>query len=274
MEIPKLTAFIGISLLLLLPAALADRYYVMGISKRADALVLDSFSVEEVPDGIEVQAGGSDRIIVYSKDGNELFSLTMDFSNPQLLLYYIPYQESGERIELKDSDQKALLTIPLELYAKVCGDGVCQAHESPGLCPADCPLPMEKKDAEIASNEETIASTDTQDGRVDEESTENSDTGLRMEDEGNDDEISDLSRGGADEEASGLNWMLILISLLALVGWGVHVLSGRREQNERMLKIKGYVEFNLKKGYPLDQIRHTLLGRGITNQEINEAMKR
>ena len=247
--------------LLLLPQALAEKYYVMGLLKRGDQMVLDSFSVENIDGEITPSTGGTDHITVLSKGGDTLFSLATDLDSPELSLFYVPYQEEGELIELKDVSGNLLLGIPLEMYAKVCGDGFCQGQESWSTCPSDCKEPQEAQEIPIQNEEGDVSAMPFEE--------------QPLTDEGGDgQEEGDLNAVDEENEGGGIG-RIIMLALLAMVGGsGIFFWQRKKGHDEREAKIRKYVDYNMKKGYLFNQIAHTLKSRGITEEDIQNAMRR
>ena len=105
--------------MLLLPAVAAERYYVLGLTSKQGAFAVDSLNVEDVPGVIEQPTGEGYTVSVLSAARQRLSSASYDLTLPELLLLYIPYEESGEYISVSNAQHEVLLEIPLDRYVQL-----------------------------------------------------------------------------------------------------------------------------------------------------------
>lgn len=54
-------------------------------------------------------------------------------------LIILPYHKDGQELKVYDSNKKLILSKDIAYLSDVCGDGICQAHESNVDCAKDCP---------------------------------------------------------------------------------------------------------------------------------------
>ena len=68
-------------------------------------------------------------------DGNEESSVELTDFNFSLIL---PYYKNGKLIEIFNPKKEKLLEASVAVFSNVCGDGVCEPHESYENCSKDC----------------------------------------------------------------------------------------------------------------------------------------
>ncbi|MBI2673522.1 hypothetical protein HYX19_04635 [Candidatus Woesearchaeota archaeon] len=75
---------------------------------------------------------------IYFPTANESGRLDLEEWGRKVQLI-MPYFQNGKKIEIYDQKDKKILEIDIGYFANVCGDNVCQEHESYVDCKQDCP---------------------------------------------------------------------------------------------------------------------------------------
>ncbi len=249
--------------LLWIPFVLAERYYVLGLSNTQGQFIINSFSVEEIETEIALPNGAEYTLSVLSLNGQILYSSNFNLSGSYPLLLSIPYREAGWSIIISNASGE-LLSIPVGNYAKVCGDGVCQAHENSASCPKDCKdignvLPEDEKmpissvgqkaDANFSNGKRPVANIKIPKPAQKQE-----------------------KKNGGGGKGYTIYLGLFLAGLISVGGlFARNIMQGRKE---KLGRIRKYINYNMKRGYPFEQVAGTLMRRGISEGEIQEAMGR
>jgi hypothetical protein len=164
----------------------------------------------------------------------------------------IPYFINAKTINIYNPEEK-ILEIPVGHFADLCGDNICQPHESYESCPIDCPS-----------------------GSAD-------DYCDRIADNICDPDCS--AEQDVDCEEKKPNTLAIIISLTFLL---IIIIFAYLEFNrlkyhknlkvnykeERLNDMREYIQTNLRRGYKKEGIRNALIKIGYNNEEIEEAFRR
>ena len=172
----------------------------------------------------------------------ESFSFHMS-ANRNLLTVKAPYHDNGKVINIYDNGNKKLLDVDVGYFSKVCGDGVCQDHESYGRCPEDCP-----------SGEKDGYCDKLSDGKCD----------------------PDCITGDYDCESRKMSSFIIsaIIALFLVIAILILLWKSKTvKKYERLLQLKHYIIANLRRGYKKDQIAEELEKDGWPKETISKAFR-
>ena len=140
-----ISVFFSLSLLLLLSTAVFAqeitnyKHYQIDLNYDNGNFVFKNIIVSEKEVDLILDKEEKDfSALIYSFD-NEILARTY-FSAPEenSFVLNLPYFANGEKFKIFDNQDKELLAVNIGIFSKVCGDGICQAHESYENCPADC----------------------------------------------------------------------------------------------------------------------------------------
>lgn len=222
--------------------ALAEKYYVLDISKKDSGITFNKLDVEFLEQDLTMSTLGEYDVVVLSASKSVLHRSSFSFSNGQELVY-VRYSENADKIEIRNSTEGVLLELDVKPYSDVCGDNLCQSTETLETCPLDC-----KEEVKTVIIKEPILETLSGDRRFEPE-------------------YSIIK----EREESRLPVILIsssiiFLSLIVLVfSLFIHNLKQRR-------KIEEYLVQNINKGYSVRQISNVLMNNGYKKKDVGEAI--
>ena len=225
--------------MLLLPAVAAERYYVLGLTSKQGAFAVDSLNVEDVPGVIEQPTGEGYTVSVLSAARQRLSSASYDLTLPELLLLYIPYEESGEYISVSNAQHEVLLEIPLDRYVQL----------PPKEQSAEQPRQLASVNGSHEEPQETVAAPVAGTGNS--------------------------SRQEAPQDSPGVFKRMLAIAfiLFALIVLFISLRRRRKERHERLHRIRAYVHHHARGGHPFRNIHYTLKRHGVEDHEIRTALR-
>lgn len=225
--------------MLLLPAVAAERYYVLGLTSKQGAFAVDSLNVEDVPGVIEQPTGEGYTVSVLSAARQRLSSASYDLTLPELLLLYIPYEESGEYISVSNAQNEVLLEIPLDRHVQL----------PPEEQSAGQPRQLASVNGSPEEPQETVAAPVAGTGNS--------------------------SRQEASPDSRGVFKRMLAIAfiLFALIVLFISLRRRRKERHERLHRIRAYVHHHIRGGHPFRNIHYTLKRHGVEDHEIRAALR-
>ena len=117
-----------------------SRHYKIGlIYGEEEGLQLDGYNII-VSDGDILPSEESQDYLakLYSFTDEVLVESYFDSGEGGKFILKLPYYPTGKIIKIFDVDSQEILATNVQVFAKVCGDGECQGHESYESCQEDC----------------------------------------------------------------------------------------------------------------------------------------
>ncbi|MBI2128814.1 hypothetical protein HYU07_01110 [Candidatus Woesearchaeota archaeon] len=148
-----------LGIVLALPASASDRYYELKLHYDKGKLSLNGVSVR--PGGFSaIEPGIGYKAELLSFEGKplsvirfeiplEIVSDEVDLNTSEIIsgtitreivdfIVRMKYATNGKVVNIYNPKNERELSIDVGYFAKVCGDGTCQAHERYESCPQDC----------------------------------------------------------------------------------------------------------------------------------------
>ncbi len=200
MKMRKKIIILAISIALFLPLVIAEtqKIYVLdlnydrGIVTKESILVMNGYYQEarvQPEDGYLLELVSFDNEVLFSlkfkfpleivsealpewfdENGNQIYFPTAEEAGHIILdktaiQLIIPYFPNGKTIRISNPEGRNLLEVDVGLFAQVCGDNICQGHESYLDCPKDCPSGFADDFCDMASD--GICDPDCSNGDID-----------------------------------------------------------------------------------------------------------
>ena len=199
-----------------------------------------------------------------------LEEIRFDVSENGDFLVKIPYHKDSSEIVIYNDKNEKELTVDVSYFADVCGDGVCQKHESYEDCRQDCKsggkddycdkVGEGKCDPDCKESEDI----DCKKFPLDEAGTE--------EGEAADEVNQEKAIGQNKKEFSSFFYPLITVFIIgimvALIIW---VFKKNRPADNQLSR---YIDSCLKMGYSGRQIKEVLVKRGFSEKIVNDTFNK
>ena len=238
-----------------LPAAHAEKYYVLTAHLAGQQVIVSSVKMENVPVAVP-EGDGNYLIEVASLQHEVLYSGRYELGSTPAPSY-IPHDIEGNYLTVKKSTGEVLQRVSVALFSSVCGDRLCQSSETAESCTIDCatesvtvqqPPTQEQPESTREENPkpaqvETPASTPVQKKPV--------------------------IKKPAKKSMGALIIWASLFGVLITSGGFWFMLKKAKEQ--RLGQIRQYLQKYAY--YPQEQVKRALLMRGIKEEDIQEALR-
>ena len=214
---------------------------------------------------------GAPNLDWFDEAGNQIYIPTAEESGYALLdeaiaRLIIPYFKNGKGIIVYNSEKNKILEIDISSYSDVCGDRVCQEHESYSTCQQDCPSDFQS----IMGKNQAVANEDV--------SADNQEGFAAIFSSKISEPINPFSKPLHDskvqkEKGNSVMPILVGIVILAVIIFLIMIFRIKHKQHDtsQLQQLQKYVTTNLKKGYTKQQIRQNLLKAGWEQDIVDKA---
>ncbi len=185
---------------------------------------------------------------------------------------YIPYNKEIEEIVIFE-DRDRIFGYNVASFADVCGDRICQSHESYESCKEDCHSGMQddycdmqvdgKCDADCSAEMDVdCAGKPVVEPEVEEEPRAEERI-IRKE------EVKEQ-----ENEVSLLYYIIPVLLIVIIIIALMHFLSKGKVKKQNGERLSRYISDNLRKGYGPEQIKKVLLGYGYSREDIDKLLRK